>query len=348
MLPEPVLARIKDDLPNWRGTGMSVLELPFTGAAFRNLAETAMENLRTLLAVPDSHRILFLHGGAQAQFAAVPLNLLAGRDRADYIETGYWAGRAIREAERYCRVNIAASGKADGFSRIPLPPEWRFDREAAYCHITANETVGGTEFHFTPDTWDMPLVADMTSNFLSRPVDVSRFGLIYASAQKNIGPAGLAAVIVRDDLIGAAHPLTPSVFDFKVQAENHSLYNTPNTFAVYVAGLVFEWLLDQGGLEAMAQACTRKSGRLYGVIDSHPFYRGNAEPECRSRMNVCFSLADRALEAAFLSEAADAGLINLAGHRSAGGIRASLYNAMPETGVEALADFMTDFARRYG
>jgi len=347
-MPEPVLARIRGDLPEWRDTGMSVLELPFTGPAFRGLAEKAEADLRALLAAPPNYRILFLHGGALAQFAMVPLNLLGARGRADYVETGYWAARAIREAARYGRVNVAASGQADGFSRIPPQSEWRLDPGAAYCHITANETVDGLEFDFTPDTGDVPLVADMTSNFLSRPVDVPRFGLVYASAQKNIGPAGLAIAVVREDLLGRAHRLTPSVFDLAVQAENRSRYNTPNTFAIYVAGLVFEWLLGEGGLAAVAQVNLRKSARVYGVIDAGPFYRAKAAPGSRSRMNLCFSLADPALETKFLSEAADHGLVNLAGHRAAGGLRASLYNAMPLAGAQALAGFMEDFARRHG
>jgi phosphoserine aminotransferase len=347
-MPEPVLARIREDIPDWRGTGMSILETPFTGQAFRDVAERAEANLRNLLRAPANYRILFLHGGARAQFAMVPLNLLAGRGRADYVETGYWANRAIGEAGRYCRVNIAASGHATGYSRIPPQSEWTLDPAAAYCHITTNETVDGIEFHFVPDTGNVPLVADMTSDFLARPVDVSRFGLIYASAQKNIGPAGLAIVVVRDDLIGSADAHTPGVFDYKVQGESHSRYNTPNTFAIYVADLVFEWLTGQGGLAAMERASLRKRDRLYGVIDSVPFYRSKAEPESRSRMNLCFSLADAALDAAFLTEAQYHGLVNLLGHRAVGGMRASLYNAMPQAGAEALAEFMTDFARRYG
>lgn len=347
-MPEAVLLRIRDDIPDWLGTGTSILELPFTGEKYRDLAEAAEARLRALLAVPANYRILFLHGGARTQFAAVPLNLLGGRGRADYVETGYWAKSAIAEAGRYCRVNVAASGEASQFSRIPPQSEWRLDPGAAYCHITANETVDGIEYPFVPETAGVPLVADMTSNFLARPVDVSRFGLIYASAQKNIGPAGLAIVVVREDLLGNAHPLTPSALDYKVQADSRSRYNTPNTFAVYVADLVFERMLRQGGLAAMEQASLRKSARLYGVIDACPLYRTKAAAEFRSRMNVCFGLADRALESEFLSGAAARGLVNLAGHRSAGGLRASLYNAMPESGVEALAQFMEDFGRRHG
>ncbi len=347
-MPEPVLARIRGDIPDWGGTGMSILELPFTGPEFRRIAEKAEADLRRLAGVPANYKILFLHGGARALFALVPLNLLAGRERADYVETGYWAGQAIREAGRYCRVQVAASGEAGGFTRVPPQSEWRLDAGAAYCHITANETVDGIEFPFVPDTGDVPLVADMTSDFLSRPLDVSRFGLIYASAQKNIGPAGLAVVIVREDLLGDACPRTPSVFDFKTQADNASRYNTPNTFAVYVAGLVFEWLLAQGGLAAMERANAAKAARLYAVVDSCRGYRAPAAAECRSRMNVCFSLANPSLVPKFHSEAAAAGLVNLAGHRTAGGLRASLYNAMPRAGVEALACFMEDFARRHG
>jgi phosphoserine aminotransferase len=348
VMPEPVLARIRDDLPDWNGAGLSILELPFTGPEFRDLAERAEANLRLLLNAPAEYRILFLHGGARAQFALVPLNLLGTPGRADYIETGYWAGQAIAEAGRYGRINVAASGKAGGFARVPPQSEWTLDARAAYCHITSNETADGIEFPFVPETGDVPLVADMTSNFLSRPVDVSRYGLVYASAQKNIGPAGLAIVVVREDLLGRAHKLTPSVFDFKIQADSRSRYNTPNTFAIYAAGLVFEWLLDQGGLAAIERVNMRKSARVYGAIDACPLYRAKAEPGSRSRMNLCFALRHPALEPEFLAQAAAAGLVNLAGHRTAGGLRASLYNAMPESGAEALAQFMEDFARRHG
>jgi phosphoserine aminotransferase len=347
-MPEPVLARIRDDLPDWRGTGMSILELPFTGPEFRGIAERAEENLRRLLGAPPSYRILFLHGGARALFSTVPLNLLGPAGRADYVETGYWSGRAIEEAARYGRINVAASGKAQGFARIPPPSEWKLDPGAAYCHVTDNETVDGVEFPFVPETGGVPLVADMTSNFLSRPIDLQRFGLIYASAQKNIGPAGLAIAVLREDLLGRAHRLTPSVFDFKLQAENHSRYNTPNTFAIYVAGLVFDWLLGQGGLVSIAESNLRKSALIYGVLDSHPLYRVKAAPGFRSRMNICFGLADPGLEGEFLSQAAAGGLVNLGGHRSAGGLRVSLYNAMPEAGAAALARFLEDFARRRG
>lgn len=348
MMPAPVLARIRADLPEWRGHGLSVMEMPFTGPTFKGIAARARQGLADLLALPPGYRILFLHGGAMAQFALVPLNLLRGKEAADYAVTGYWSGRAVTEAERYCQVRIAASGEAGGFSSIPAPSDWRLSADSAYCHITSNETANGVEFHWTPDTGAVPLVADMTSSFLSRPIEVERFGLIYASAQKNIGPSGLTVVILREDLIGGAHPLTPSVFNFEVQAANESMYNTPTTFSVYVAGLVFEWVKERGGLEAMERASLAKSGKLYDLIDGGEFYRCPVVTQARSRMNVCFGLADRSLEDRFLAEAESAGLLNLKGHGKIGGFRASLYNAMPQAGVDALTGFMADFARRCG
>jgi phosphoserine aminotransferase len=348
MMPEPVLARIRDELPDWHGHGLSVMEMPFTGQTFVEIARAAVQGLKDLLALPEGYHVLFMHGGAMAQFAIVPLNLLRGRETADYVETGYWAGRAIKEARRYCEVHVAASGAPCGFTSLPPESEWRLDGQAAYCHITTNETVNGTEFHWTPETGAVPLVADMTSNFLSRPIDVGRFGLVYASAQKNIGPSGLTLVVVREDLIGGAHPFTPSVFDYAVQAYNESMYNTPATFSIYVAGLVFDWIKDQGGLDAMDRASRRKSGKLYDFIDSSGFYHCPVVAAARSRMNVRFDLADGTLTGPFLDDARDAGLVNLKGHKATGGLRASLYNAMPEEGVDTLVDFMKDFARRHG
>ncbi len=348
MMPEPVLARVREELVDWRGHGLSVMEMPFTGPPFVDIAAAARRTLEELVGIPPGYRVLFMHGGAMAQFGLVPLNLLRGREAADYVETGYWSGRAIKEARRYCRVNVAASGGPCGFSRIPPQSEWRLDADAAYCHITANETVNGVEFHETPDIGNVPLVADMTSNFLSRPIDVARFGLIYASAQKNVGPTGLTILVLREELAGGAHPLTPNVFDYGVQAENESMYNTPATFSIYVAGLVFEWIKEQGGLVAMEVASKRKSGKLYDLIDDGGFYRCPVASEARSRVNVCFALADTSLDDRFLDEARGAGLVNLKGHKAVGGFRASLYNAMPEQGVDTLVDFMKDFAGRYG
>ncbi|MGB8274901.1 MAG: 3-phosphoserine/phosphohydroxythreonine transaminase [Alphaproteobacteria bacterium] len=347
-MPDAVLRRIRDDLPVARDASTSVLEMPFTGTEFRAIAEAAEARLRALLGVPGNYKILFLHGGAMAMFALVPLNLLRGRRHAAYVDSGYWAARAIAEARRYCDVRIAADNADCGRARMPPMSQWRLDPDSAYCHVTSNETVDGLEYSFTPETGDVPLVADMTSNFLTRPVDVSRYGLIYASAQKNVGPTGLAIVIVREDLLGAAHPLTPSVFDFARQGESRSMLNTPNTFAVYVASLVFEWIAQQGGIAAMEEAAIRRSRRIYSVIDAGSFYRCSAAPDSRSRTTVCFQLADPSLVPEFLAEAEAEGLSNLKGHKAVGGLRAALYNAMPEAGAERLASFMEEFARRRG
>ncbi len=349
MLPPEVLRQVREELPDGQRGGMSVLELPFTGREFREIAAAAQRDLRDLLAVPAHYRILFMHGGASAQFAAVPLNLAGPLDKADYIETGHWARKALREAERYCDACMAASGAAEGFTRVPSQDEWQLSADAAYCHITSNETANGLEYHWTPDTRGVPLVADMSSNFLAGPIDVNRYGLIYAAAQKNIGTAGLAIVIVRADLFGRRQCAAPSVLNYSVQAASDSMYNTPPTFAVYIAGLVFDWLKRQGGLAAMARINRRKSARLYAAIDrSGGFYRCPAARADRSRMNVCFILADNRLEAEFLQQAEEQGLLNLKGHGAVGGVRASLYNAMPEEGVAALTDFMQHFAARYG
>ena len=352
MMPEPVLTRARDELLDWNGHGLSVMEMPFTGDVFEEITATAVSRLSALLDLPPGYRILLMHGGAMAQLALVPLNLAAlgatPDAGADYVETGYWSGRAITEARRYCRVEIAASGESSGFTQIPPQAEWRLRPDAAYCHITTNETANGVQFPATPETGDVPLVADMTSDFLTRPLDVSGYGLLYASAQKNVGPSGLTIVILREDLGGHANPLTPSVFDYGIQMEKDSRYNTPSTFSIYLAGLVFQWVEDQGGLAAMERASEAKSRKLYAAIDGGDFYRCPVTPEARSRVNVCFTLADPALDDAFDTQAAGHGLINLRGHPVFGGFRASLYNAMPEEGAEALAGFMADFARRHG
>ncbi len=348
IMPREVLAQARDEMLDWRGTGLSVMEMPFTGPEFKNIMARATRDLKDLLAVPDSHRVLFLQGGAYAHFAMVPMNLLRGRDRADYVQTGHWSKRAIAEARRYCQVDVAASGAPDNMTRVPPRESWRLNPEAAYCHITTNETAEGLAFRWTPETGEVPLVADMTSDFLSRPLDVSRYGLIYASAQKSVGPAGLTIVIVRESLLGGALPETPTVFNYKTQADNDSRVNTPPTYAVYVAGLVFEWLKRQGGLPAMARGNRRKSARLYATIDAGGFYRCPVFPADRSLVNVCFRLPEESLEAEFLGEARQHGLLNLGGHPAVGGIRASLYNAMPEEGVDALVDFMEQFSRRHG
>ncbi|MFP4080962.1 MAG: 3-phosphoserine/phosphohydroxythreonine transaminase [Ectothiorhodospira sp.] len=346
VLPEPVLERARDEMLEWNGTGMSVMEMTHRGKAFVSIAERAEQDLRDLMQVPDHYRVLFLQGGASAQFAAIPMNLLGERRRVDYVNTGAWSKKAIAEARKYAEVNVVASSEADHFTTIPPFETWQRDPQAAYLHYTPNETIGGLEFPWIPESSGMPLVADMSSTILSRPVDVSRFGLIYAGAQKNIGPAGLTVVIVRDDLIGHAMPQVPSVLDYRVQAEAGSMSNTPPTYAWYLAGLVFQWLKAQGGLEAMEQINRRKAQKLYNAIDNSAFYSNPVEPVSRSLMNVPFTLADPELDGIFLKEAEQAGLTNLKGHRSVGGMRASLYNAMPETGVDALVEFMADFEQR--
>jgi len=346
VLPVEVLERAREELLDWHGSGMSVMEMSHRGKAFMSIAEQAEADLRELLAIPDDYRVLFLQGGASSQFAAVPMNLLRGRARADYINTGSWSKKAIAEARRYADVNVAASGEDSGFTAIPAFDTWQLDPQAAYCHYTPNETIAGVEFHWVPDTGDVPLVADMSSTLLSRPLDVSRFGVIYAGAQKNIGPAGLTLVIVHEALIGEAMPQTPTMFDYKTHTDAGSMYNTPPTFAWYMAGLVFQWLKEQGGLAGMAEINKRKADKLYRAIDTSDFYSNPVAPSCRSWMNVPFVLARPELDGAFLEEAAAQGLVSLKGHRSVGGMRASIYNAMPESGIDALTEFMADFERR--
>ena len=347
MMPTAVLAQAQREFLSWNGSGLSMLEMPFTGEEFKGILRQAREALRALLNIPDGYHILFMHGGASAQFSLVPLNLLGRARLANHIETGYWSCKSIREASRYCGINIAASSAGTHFDR--MPETWHLDAHAAYCHLTSNETANGVQFHTIPDTGDLPLVADMTSDFLSKPVDVQRYGLIYAGAQKNIGPAGLTVVIVRNDLLGGAHPSTPAVFNYQVQAEADSMFNTPITFAVYLTGLVLRWIMDMGGVAEMERRSVQRSARIYDVIDaSDGFYRCPVQPAHRSRMNICFTLADEAITPRFLSVAATQGLVNLKGHAMSGGIRASLYNAMPDEGVAALANFMRQFSVEYG
>jgi phosphoserine aminotransferase len=348
MLPEPVLEQARDEMLDWNGTGMSVMEMSHRGKAFMSIAEAAERDLRVLMDIPDHYKVLFLQGGASAQFAMVPMNLLRGRTRVDYVNTGAWSKKAIAEARRFADVNVAATGEESGFNVIPAFEAWQRTDDAAYLHYTPNETIGGVEFHWIPDTGDVPLVADMSSTILSRPVDVSHYGVIYAGAQKNIGPAGLTIVIVREDLIGQAVSGTPTMFDYKTHAESGSMYNTPPTYGWYLAGLVFKWLLDMGGLEAMALINRGKAEKLYAAIDNSDFYTNPVAPACRSWMNVPFTLANPELDGEFLKEAGALGLTTLKGHRSVGGMRASIYNAMPEAGVSALVDFMADFEQRKG
>jgi phosphoserine aminotransferase len=348
VLPEEVLEQARDEMLDWRGSGMSVMEMSHRGKEFESIIAAAETDLRTLMAIPPNYRVLFLQGGASLQFSMVPGNLMGSRGRADYVHTGEWAKKAIAEARKFGQVNVAASAEDRNFSCVPAAATWRLDGQAAYVHITSNETIGGVEYHWLPDTGDVPLVADMSSHILSRPVDVARHGLIYAGAQKNIGPAGLTIVIVREDLLGRAPAGTPAMLDYKVMADNGSMYNTPPTYAVYVAGLVFEWIKRLGGLEAMERRNREKAALLYDLIDASGFYSSPVEKPDRSLMNVPFRLADEVLDATFLEEAKAHGLIQLKGHRSVGGMRASIYNAMPLAGVQALVAFMRDFERRHG
>jgi len=348
MVPDTVLERARDELLDWRGSGMSVMEVSHRGTDFVELAGRSEADLRELLAVPKNYRVLFLAGGATLQFASVPLNLAPEGATVDYVITGSWGKKAAEEAARYATVNIAADAESTRYTDIPDPKSWRVSKDAAYLHYTPNETIVGVEFHWIPEVSAAPLVADMSSTLLSRPVDVSRFGIIYAGAQKNIGVAGVALVIVRDDLLGRARRITPGVINYQTMAESDSMWNTPATFSWYVAALVFEWLKEQGGLKAMALRNHRKAAKLYAAIDASGFYANPVDRRCRSWMNVPFTLHDAALDKAFLAEAFDAGLTNLKGHRLVGGMRASIYNAMPEAGIDALIEFMNDFEQRKG
>ncbi len=346
-LPEEVLQQAQAEMLDWQGTGMSVMEMSHRGKAYISIAEKAEADLRELMQIPDNYKVLFLQGGASSQFAAVPINLMGSSRKADYVLTGQWSKKAIAEAKRYGDINIAASSEESRFTTVPAQSEWNLSSDAAYLHYTPNETIVGVEFPFVPDV-NVPLVADMSSTILSKPIDVSQYGVIYAGAQKNIGPAGLTIVIVRDDLIGNPVDGMPSMLDYKIHADNDSMYNTPPTYSWYLAGLVFEWLKQKGGLSAMEEINRRKAGKLYAAIDGSDFYSNPVDVECRSLMNVPFILADSALDDTFLKGAQEAGLSTLKGHRSVGGMRASIYNAMPEAGVDALIDYMKDFEKQHG
>ncbi len=347
VLPEEVLKLAQAELPDWHGSGMSVMEMSHRGKEFIAIAEKAEADLRELMNIPTSYKVLFLQGGASAQFAMVPMNLLRGKKSADYINTGEWSKKAIKEARKFGGVNVAATSEATNFSTVPPQKDWKTGPDAAYLHYTPNETIGGVEFSFVPQTGNVPLVADMSSTILSRPVDVTKFGLIYAGSQKNIGPAGLTIVIVREDLIGGAAASTPSMFDYKIHAENGSMYNTPPTYGWYIAGLVFDWLKKKGGLKGMAEINQRKAEKLYAFIDaSGGFYKNPVEKHSRSWMNVPFTLKSEAMDEPFLKGAKAAGLVQLKGHRSVGGMRASIYNAMPEAGIDALITYMRDFMQK--
>lgn len=346
MVPAAVLERAKTELLDWQGSAMSVMEMSHRGKEYMSIATQAEADLREVLSIPENYKVLFLQGGASSQFSMIPMNLLDKQgDKADYLNTGAWSKKAIAEASRFANVNVVATSEQSNFTRIPDFERWSLDREAKYFHYTPNETIGGVEFHWTPEVGDVPLVADMSSTLLSRPLDVSRFGLIYAGAQKNIGPAGLTLVIIRDDLLGQPITNTPTMFSYQTQSDNDSMYNTPPTYAWYLAGLVFQWLKEKGGLTAMADINQRKAQTLYDAIDTSSFYSSPVDVACRSWMNIPFTLADAELDAKFLEGAEQNGLLSLKGHRSVGGMRASIYNAMPQAGVDALVEFMRVFER---
>jgi len=348
VLPEEVLARAGDEMLDWHGSGMCVMEMSHRGKEFISIAEQAEKDLRELLAVPAHYKVLFLQGGATLQFAQIPMNLLRSRAAADYVLTGEWSKKAAKEAQAYCDVRIAATSEDRGFTYAPPQGAWKLAADAAYVHYCSNETIGGVEFNWIPDTGPVPLVADASSHILSRPLDVSRFGLIYAGAQKNIGPAGLTIVIVREDLIGQANKGTPSVMDYKLQAEAGSMLNTPATYSIYVAGLVFKWLKQLGGLAEMERRNIAKAHLLYAYLDRGGLFRNPVTKSDRSRMNVPFTLADARLDGEFLKGAEARGMVQLKGHRSVGGMRASIYNAMPLEGVQRLVDYMKEFEARHG
>jgi len=345
--PEPVLQQAQQEMLEWRDSGMSVMEMSHRGKHFSMIAEELESDLRELLAVPDNYKILFLQGGASAQFSLIPQNLLNGKVKACYLNTGAWSEKAIKDAGAYCEVVVSASSENTQFTTIPDAASWAIDSQAAYLHYTSNETIHGVEFQSCPDSKGLPLVSDMSSNILSRKIDVSQYGLIYAGTQKNMGPAGVTVVIVRDDLIGYAPKTVPPVFNYAEQAKNQSMLNTPATYSWYLAGLVLKWLKGQGGVDAIEQRNITKAAKLYQAIDQSALYSNPVETAFRSRMNVPFILADESLDKPFLAAAEANGLFELKGHRSVGGMRASIYNAMPEAGVQALIDFMAEFERTH-
>ena len=348
VLPESVLRQAADEMLDWHGSGMSVMEMSHRGKEFIAIHAEAEALLRELMNIPAHYKVLFMQGGAIGENAIVPLNLLGGKTSADYINTGEWSKKSMKEAQRYCRVHEAASAQASGFTRVPPRDTWQLNPDAAYVHICANETIGGVEYHTTPDVGSVPLVADMSSNILSRPVDVARYGLIYGGAQKNIGPAGLTIVIVRDDLLGRAHPLCPSAFNYQEQAANDSMLNTPPTYAIYIAGLVFNWIKARGGLADMAAHNQAKAALLYDHLDQSAFFSNPVNPADRSLMNVPFKLRDERLDDVFLKGAAARGMVQLKGHRAVGGMRASIYNAMPLAGVQTLVAYLQEFEAQHG
>ncbi|MGA9854276.1 MAG: 3-phosphoserine/phosphohydroxythreonine transaminase [Gammaproteobacteria bacterium] len=347
MLPESVVLELQQELPSHHGSGISILEMNHRSASFQKIIDQAEQDLRELMLIPDDYAVLFLHGGATLQFAMAPLNLLGKHTSANYANTGYWSARAIREARRFCAVHTAVDAVASGYTQIPAVEQWQVNKDTAYLHYTANETIGGVEFHWLPDSKGRPLIADMTSMILSRPVDVTRHALIYAATQKNLGIAGLTLVILRRDVLQDVPPSTPSMLDYSEHIRARSLFSTPPVFAWYVAAKMLAWIKEQGGVATMAARNQRKSAALYKLLDESGIYRNNVEDSCRSWMNVPFNLIDQKLETVFLQAATAAGFEGLAGHRSLGGLRASLYNAMPEAGVYALVDFMREFEQAH-
>jgi len=348
VLPEPVLRRAAEEMLDWHGSGMSVMEMSHRGKEFISIAQKTEADLRSLLAIPANYKVLFLQGGAIAENAIVPMNLMGGRTVADYVDTGEWSKKSIKEAKKYATVNVVASAADRNYTYVPKQATWKRDANAAYLHICGNETIGGVEYHWLPELGDTPLVCDASSHIMSRPIDVSRYGVIYGGAQKNIGPAGLTLVIVRDDLLDRALPITPSAFHWKAQYEAESMLNTPATYAIYIAGLVFEWLIAEGGLPAIARRNAEKARLLYDYLDRSGFYTNPVAKEDRSIMNVPFKLRDESLDEAFLKGAKAAGMVQLKGHRAVGGMRASIYNAMPLAGVQALVAYMAEFERTHG
>jgi phosphoserine aminotransferase len=348
VLPEPVLRTAAAEMLDWHGSGMSVMEMSHRGKEFIAIYDKAQADLRSLLAIPSNYRILFLQGGAVAENAIIPMNLVAGKQVADYVNTGEWSKKSIKEAKKYVGVNVAASAEDKAFTYVPAQADWKLTRDAAYVHVCTNETIGGVEYQWTPDTGDVPLVADMSSHLLSRPVDVAKYGVIYGGAQKNAGPAGLTLVIVREDLLDRALPITPMAFHWKEQAAADSMVNTPATYAIYIAGLVFEWLKGEGGIAAIERRNVAKAKLLYDYLDGTRFFVNPVRKEDRSRMNVPFKLHDASLDEVFLAGAKERGMVQLKGHRSVGGMRASIYNAMPIDGVRRLVEYMADFERRHG
>jgi phosphoserine aminotransferase len=348
ILPEPVLRQAAQEMLDWHGSGMSVMEMSHRGKEFMSIHAEAVGLLRELLAVPANYKVLFMQGGAIGENAIVPMNLIGKSGKADYVVTGDWSKKSQKEAMSYGKVNLAATGEAGNFTAIPPQTEWKLDPQASYVHICSNETIGGVQFHWTPDTGQVPLVADMSSDIMSRRIDVSRYGLIYGGAQKNMGPSGLTVVIVRDDLLGHALPITPSAFNYQLQAENDSMFNTPPTYAIYIAGLVFQHVKAQGGLAAMEAHNRAKAAVLYDFLDNSAFYRNPVARADRSLMNIPFKLKDESLDEAFLQGAQAKGMVQLKGHRSVGGMRASIYNAMPIEGVQALVAYMKEFEARHG